>query len=171
MLSLSPTDLNSFHQLLGESMRGTQTKRHNRSAQTSIPRPAGGTPATQQDTQGNDTKQPHRRLTLADDPFAIDSTPGADSGALKETTGEPAWKSSLMTGRPQDDNTAAKSVLVLNGAACFIAGKLASTGEPRVSYGADREDCDAWTVSQPTCAFILKQEILAMATGMVGGLP
>lgn len=137
-------------------MRGTQTARHKRSASTSIPRPAGDTSATQQqDTSGNDTKQPRRRLTLADDPFAVGSTPGAYSGALKATRGEPAWSTSLMTERPQDDNTkiptetrrAAKSVLVLNGAACFIAGKLASTGEPRVSYRAEQEDRDAWAVS------------------------
>lgn len=128
-------------------MRGTGTETYNQSASTSIPRPAGGTPAKEQDTQGNDTKQSSRRLTLADHPLAVDSTPGTNMGALKATTGELGWSKSLMTGRCSCENStrpteairAAKSVLVLNGAACFIAGKLASTGEPRVSDRVEQE--------------------------------
>lgn len=131
-------------------MRDTQADRSSESTSNSIPLFSGDIISSKkQDTHGNDTRQPRRRLTLADHPLAVGRTPGGtDSGALETATGEPDWSISLMTGQCQDSDDskrstearkATKSVLVLNGAACFIAGKLASTGEPRVRDRVSRK--------------------------------
>lgn len=70
--------------------------------------------------------QPRPRLTQADHPLAA-RLPGLDAEPQ-----QPDWLSSLVPEHRLDGNRT--RVLVLNGAACFIAGKLASTGEPRVSF-------------------------------------
>ncbi|CAM9698516.1 unnamed protein product [Scytosiphon promiscuus] len=85
---------------------------------------------------------PRRRLTLADHP----SVPGPARHANSPTetfeapsqgqTAQPAPLVAEDFSNEQGSNVqspvkSTKSVLVLNGAACFIAGKLASTGEPR----------------------------------------
>lgn len=86
----------------------------------------------------------HRRLTLADHPSAVGSAEDDEfrAGAFGTPTLGGSQQSTTLgagglleenRGREQETEKATKSVLVLNGAACFIAGKLASTGEPRVS--------------------------------------
>lgn len=89
---------------------------------------AGGTPAEHL------SKPPVARLTQADHP------PAARIPGLDAEPEQPDWSASLVAERRPDDNRArgVRSVLVLNGAACFIAGKLASTGEPQVSVSCHR---------------------------------
>lgn len=92
--------------------------------------------AAQRETQSISAKQHRPRLTQADHPSVARITPGLD--AERE---QADWLASLTTERHRNANqtSGAKSnVLVLNGAACFVAGKLASTGEPQVSYIVDK---------------------------------
>lgn len=99
-----------------------------------------GTPTERQAARIIGSKPPLARLTQADHPLAA-RIPGLDA-----EPGQPDWSASLVTGRRQDCNETrgVKSVLVLNGAACFIAGKLASTGEPRVSLSVNSSAKKRW---------------------------
>ncbi len=92
--------------------------------------------ARHQQPQRESANHPQSRLTQADHPLFTGANGGSTGGGFKAD-----WSTALTMESQARGIT--KSVLVLNGAACFVAGKLASTGEPHVSQHISHRECEA----------------------------
>ncbi|CAM9589976.1 unnamed protein product [Ectocarpus fasciculatus] len=101
------------------------------------------------------------RLTLADHPGKFEVLAG-------ERDEENDWSTPLVKGYLETEERnnskglrARRSVLVLNGPACFIAGALASTGEPRGVVASSMEDAaQEFNLSLTVCTSNREDELL-----------
>ncbi|CAM9722272.1 unnamed protein product [Ectocarpus sp. 12 AP-2014] len=117
---------------------------------TPSPPPARAVSGSRRNTQAKREVSPaafqesQTRLTLADHPGNVEGLVGErDEGIPVDDD----WSTSLVKGyletverKNSSGPKARRSVLVLNGPACFIAGTLASTGEPRGMVASSMED-------------------------------
>ncbi|CAM9341251.1 unnamed protein product [Ectocarpus sp. 4 AP-2014] len=105
------------------------------------------------------------RLTLADHPGKFEGLAGERD---EEIPMDDDWSTSSVTGyletverKHSSALRARTSVLVLNGPACFIAGTLASTGEPRGVVVSSMEDAaQEFNLSLTVCTSNREDELL-----------
>ncbi|CAB1112969.1 unnamed protein product [Ectocarpus sp. CCAP 1310/34] len=115
------------------------------------------TPAAFQESQ--------TRLTLADHPGKVEGLAGERD---EEIPMDDDWSTSFVKGyleaverKSSSGSRARRSVLVLNGPACFIAGTLASTGEPRGAVASSMEDAaQEFNLSLTVCTSNREDELL-----------
>ncbi|CAN0174961.1 unnamed protein product [Ectocarpus sp. 6 AP-2014] len=105
------------------------------------------------------------RLTLADQPGKFEGLHGQRD---EEIPMDDDWSTSLVKGYLETEERKNSSglrvrrpVLVLNGPACFIAGTLASTGEPRGVVASSMEDAaQEFNLSLTVCTSNREDELL-----------